>query len=78
LAALELGRIHAQVRYAAHVKEPAVADIYQTKEHMLANGAARHDSGALHIQMCLSEALGCAAVRTLSFRSRNVHGEYGA
>ena len=45
---------------------------------MLANGAPRHETGTLHVYMCLSKALYYAAVRTLSLRSRNIDREYSA
>ena len=45
---------------------------------MLTNGAPRHETGTLHVYMCLSKALYCAAVRTLSLRSCNIHGKYVA
>jgi hypothetical protein len=74
----KLSPIQAQVRHPAHVKNHAVAHTYQTKEHMVTNGAASHETRRLHIQMRLGKGFGCAAVRTLTFRGGNIHGEYAA
>jgi hypothetical protein len=52
--------------------------MYKTKEYLLANGAPRYDAGTLHVQMLLGKAPCCAAVRTLSLCSRNIHGKYVA
>jgi hypothetical protein len=60
------------------VKEHALASIYKTKEYVLTNGAPGHEAWSLHVYMCLSKALYCAAVRTLSHCSCNVHGKYVA
>ena len=46
---LKLGYIEAQIRHATHVKQDALANGYKSKEHLLADGAARDDTGALHI-----------------------------
>lgn len=75
---LELCGVDAQVVHAAHVKEHALADIYQPKEYLFANSAPGHQAGSLHIQMCFGKALDCAAVRTLSLCSRNVNRKYFA
>jgi hypothetical protein len=60
------------------VKERALASIYKTKKYVLTNGAPRHNAGTLHVYMRLGKALYCAAVRTLSFCSCNIHGKYVA
>jgi hypothetical protein len=44
----------------------------------VASGAPSDDAGTLHVHMCVGEAPRCAAVRTLSFSSCKVHGEYFA
>jgi len=75
---MEFRRVEAQVCHATHVKEHALANIYKTKEYVIASGAPRHDAGTLHIQVRLGKPFCCAAVRTLSFCSRNIHGEYSA
>jgi hypothetical protein len=62
--------------HSTHLKEHALPNICKTKEYVLANGAPRHDAGTLHVQMCLSKAPYCAAVRALHLCSRNIHGEY--
>jgi len=46
---LKLDCIEAQVCHAAHVKQDALANSYKAKEHVLAGGAAGHDTGALHV-----------------------------
>jgi hypothetical protein len=46
---LKLGCIEAQIYHATHVKQDAPANGYKSKEHLLADGAARDDTGALHI-----------------------------
>ena len=48
---------------------------HKAKEYVLANGAPSHDARTLHIYMRVSEALYCAAVRTLPFCRRHVHAE---
>jgi hypothetical protein len=55
-----------------------VANAYNTKEYVLANGASSHDAGTLHVHMRVGKALSCAAVRALSFCGRKVHSEYSA
>src|SRR4029453_249590 len=60
------------------VKEDALASIYKTKEYVLTNRAPGHEAWSLHVYMCLSKALYCAAVRTLSLCSCNIHGKYVA
>jgi len=74
----ELSSVETQVSHAAQVKEHALASIDQTKEHLFANGAPRHDAGSLHVQMRLGKALRCTAVRALSLCSRNIHDKYSA
>ena len=46
---LKLDCIEAQICHATHVKHDALANSYKAKKHVLAAGAARHDTGALHI-----------------------------
>ncbi len=68
--------IEIQICHAAQVKKHALANTYNTKEYVLANGAPSHDAGTLHVDMCLGKTLSCAAVRTLSFCGCKVQGEY--
>jgi len=75
---LKLCGIEIQICHSTQVKKHAVANAYQTKEHVLAIGAPCHDARTLHVDMCVGEALSCAAVGTLSFCSRKVQGEYFA
>jgi hypothetical protein len=55
-----------------------LANIYKAKEYVLANGASRHEAGALHIQTRLGKGLCRTTMRTLSLSSRNIQGEYVA
>jgi hypothetical protein len=70
--------VEGQVCHSTQVKKHALANAYQTKEYVLANGAPCHDARTLHVDMCVGEALSCAAVCTLSFCGRKVQGEYFA
>jgi hypothetical protein len=67
-----------QTSHAAQVKAHALGSLYKTKEHVLTNGASRHDAGTLHVYMRLGKALYCAAVGTLFLCSCNIHGKYVA
>src|SRR5262249_38411185 len=70
--------VQAQIRHAANIKEHPLAHSCEPKKDLLANAAARYETRTLHIQMRLCESLFRAAVRALSFRRRDIDGEYFA
>jgi hypothetical protein len=55
-----------------------LANTYKSKQHVLANGAPRHNARTFHVYMRFGKVLYRAAVRTLSLGSRNIHSEYFA
>jgi hypothetical protein len=67
-----------QTSHATQVKEHALSSIYKTKKYVLTNGAPGHEAGSLHVNVRFGKALYCAAVRTLSLCSCNIHGKYVA
>jgi hypothetical protein len=55
-----------------------LANIHKTKEYVLASGASRHKTWAMHVYVCFRQALRSATFRALSRCSRDIDGKYSA
>jgi len=55
-----------------------IANIHKTKKYVLAGGASRHKTRAMHVQVCFSKTFRSAAFRAPSRCSRDIDGEYFA
>src|SRR6202008_1940460 len=67
-----------QVRHATQVKKHAVPRADNAKEHVFALCAPCHDARILHVHVCMSKRLCCAAMRALPLSQADVRGEYSA
>jgi hypothetical protein len=48
---LGFGHLDGKISHATYVKNHALASVYETKEHVLANGTARNKPRTSHVQM---------------------------
>jgi len=60
------------------VQKHAVPSADNAKEHVFALCAPCHDTRILHVHVCMSKRLCCAAVHALPLSRRDVRGEYTA